>query len=400
MFLSTKEEGHVLTVEKAIKFYEANLGKKRGEIDFEELRYEVGDDRLADGLAYALRRFYIFSSKPQEMNVKSTPLELRLKLFKLVGSTKEGFCKAREAMLQTFIKTYRKELGSLSVEELDDYLWSDDPKDYTLTRLRSPTAQEVIRSYNFEVLDTILSNSKLVSFETKGDAKMPKGTFVKKLVRRVKELGLLYDAYLKDGVAGVSVYGPIELFGRATRFAWRLSLLFHDALPMLRNSSEWCVKVAVQLRRDLTYILTEGSLPELEADVKPEDETIPMFDSKVEARFYLAMDGVSGYTIEREAEPIVVKDTLVVPDYVFRRDDGTKWYLEIVGFWRPEYTVKKKAKLEEIKRAGFKRLILLVDEEYIKYFKDIGFPTFSYKLKGGRLEAPYGSIVRQILSKP
>ncbi|MBS7638391.1 DUF790 family protein [Candidatus Bathyarchaeota archaeon] len=399
-FLDAGDPEHIRVAEGVIEFYEAWLGGERGRIPFEELIYEVGDDRLARGLSYAMMHLYQFTPRMAEPGLKIRPLELRLRLFRAVGSAKPGFSEDRLRTLKEFIEAHRGELGALSLEEVEDYLWSDDPRSFILSRRGGrPSPGEVIGCYNMEVLDTILSNSRMITFSTRGSRKMPLGTFVKRLVRMVKELGLIYEGRMHDDLARVGVYGPIELFGRPTRYAWRLSTLFNRALPVLRDASSWTLEVMVHLRRgDFPCILTSETLPELSGGLKPPEPLKPIFDSGVEERFYSIMRTVESFRVWREAEPIMMGDTLIVPDFIFERPDGVKYYLEIIGYWRPEYTAKKRAKLQELKRFGFKNLILLVDQEYSRYFEDIGYPTFTYKVRGNRLEAPYGRIVKLITS--
>jgi predicted nuclease of restriction endonuclease-like RecB superfamily len=399
-FLDAGEPDHLGMAERVIRFYEENLGRERGMIPFEELLYEVGDDRLARGLTHAMDHHYQFTPRRVGRGVRCRPLELRLKLFKALGSAGPGFSEDRLGTLRAFIESHRVELGDLSIEEVDEYLWSDDPRGFTLSRRgMRPSPEQVIGCYNLEVLDTVLSNSRMITFSTRGSRVMPRGTFVKRLVRMVKELGLIYEGSLDGDLVRVGVYGPIELFGRPTRFSWRLMRLFNNALPILRDSSRWAVEITLHLRgRDVTCLLSSESLPEISGEIGPPETPKPIFDSRVEERFYNIMKSVTSYRIEREADPIMVGDTLIVPDYAFERPDGVRYYLEIIGYWRPEYTLKKRAKLQELRRAGLKNLILLVDQDYIEYFEDIGFPTFKYKMRGNRLEAPYGRIVKLVTS--
>ncbi|MCS7116253.1 MAG: DUF790 family protein, partial [Nitrososphaerota archaeon] len=384
LFLNPNFSDHLSIAERALEFYESCLGMEKGSIDFDELRYRIGDDRLADGLRYALN--HIFTYKPKvTRRLKISPTNLRLKLFKFVGSLEGGFARNRVEVLKRFKEECDdEEVRGLELEDLDDYLWSDYPKGYVLVKVKDDVSPiDVIKYYNYEVLDTLLSNSRMLIFMTKGSHKVPKGMFVKEVVRRVKEFGLIYDAQLKDDYVLVSTYGPIELFGKPTRFASRLSMLFNTVQPFLKTVGDWSVKILVHLKkRDLPCILTDSNMPDYAKDMRIDEEIVPIFDSRVERKFYMAMSSVSKYRIEREAEPIIVGDTLIVPDYTFHRIDGVKWYLEIIGYWRPEYVAKKKAKLMELKRAGFDKLILLVENSHIEYFKDIGFPVFPYRMKG------------------
>jgi len=396
LWLNTDNPEYVSAVERAIAFYEAHLGVEKCKIDWDEFRYEVGDDRLADGLRYALEHVYSWKPPVSLQRFKCNPSELRLKLFKLVNSELDGFAKDRISVL----KRFALEHGFKDPVELEEFLWSDDPRGYLLARaMERVDVDRVVKLYNFELLDTLLSNSRMISFTSTGSLTMPKGTFVKALVREVKRLGLIYDARLEGGEVTVDVYGPVELFGRVTRFAWRLSALFDRILTVLRACKRWRVKILVRLkRRDLPCVLTSEDVPSLLMDVRQEEAVEPIFDSEVERRFYLVMSCVDKYRVEREPEPLIVGSTLLIPDYAFTRPDGVKWYVELIGFWRPEYTVKKRVKLEELRKAGFKRLILLVDEKYVEHFKGLGFPVFTYRMRGGKLDAPYGAIISLITS--
>jgi predicted nuclease of restriction endonuclease-like RecB superfamily len=54
-----------------------------------------------------------------------------------------------------------------------------------------------------------------------------------------------------------------------------------------------------------------------------------------------------------------LKGTVFLPDFALRHPDRRTIYVEIVGFWHPDYL---KRKLEKVKRAGLPNLILAVSE--------------------------------------
>jgi predicted nuclease of restriction endonuclease-like RecB superfamily len=66
--------------------------------------------------------------------------------------------------------------------------------------------------------------------------------------------------------------------------------------------------------------------------------------------------GVGWLGIE-EARILQRKQTAFVPDFAFRHDDGRKVFLEIVGFWTPEYL---RAKIEKLKLFDDEHIILAV----------------------------------------
>jgi hypothetical protein len=87
------------------------------------------------------------------------------------------------------------------------------------------------------------------------------------------------------------------------------------------------------------------------------------FDSRLEERFYkdfmrLAPD----WDILREPEPVEVGRHLLFPDFLLRHrhDPERQWWLEIVGFWTPQYLEKK---LAGLRQAGLRRMILCVDAD-------------------------------------
>jgi predicted nuclease of restriction endonuclease-like RecB superfamily len=65
------------------------------------------------------------------------------------------------------------------------------------------------------------------------------------------------------------------------------------------------------------------------------------------------------WTLEREVEVIDLKGTVFLPDFALRHPDRRTIYVEIVGFWYPNYL---KRKLEKVRRAGLPDLILAVSE--------------------------------------
>jgi len=104
------------------------------------------------------------------------------------------------------------------------------------------------------------------------------------------------------------------------------------------------------------HLLFVGSGDPLPAGTEPR-----RFDSAVERRF--ARDfarAASAFELLREPEPVEADGTLVFPDFaiVERRADGRRWWLEIAGFWTPEYITRK---LERLRAARLESLILCLD---------------------------------------
>ena len=93
------------------------------------------------------------------------------------------------------------------------------------------------------------------------------------------------------------------------------------------------------------------------------------FDSALEEAFYGAFASSStGWAISREPEPLITGKWLYIPDFLLEKD-GMRVYVEIAGFWTPEYLRRKVAKLKEIKD---RELIVLADEKTsCEAFRDV-----------------------------
>ena len=48
----------------------------------------------------------------------------------------------------------------------------------------------------------------------------------------------------------------------------------------------------------------------------------------------------AGWRLEREPEPLLAGDVILIPDFALSRG-GQRIYLEIAGYWRPEYRERK-----------------------------------------------------------
>jgi len=78
----------------------------------------------------------------------------------------------------------------------------------------------------------------------------------------------------------------------------------------------------------------------------PED-----FDSGIEESFAGKFGPVrDGWRLIREGDILCEHQATFVPDFTFRHEDGTEVFLEIVGFWTPEYLEEKRRTLLRFRR--------------------------------------------------
>jgi hypothetical protein len=99
----------------------------------------------------------------------------------------------------------------------------------------------------------------------------------------------------------------------------------------------------------------------------------------------------SKWQLKREPEPVITGQRVIIPDFSFERE-GSKLYMEVVGFWTKEYLQRKVAKLKKVKE----QILVVVDENLTcerlaKLDKQHGLNILYY-----RKEIPLAPVLRYL----
>ena len=119
---------------------------------------------------------------------------------------------------------------------------------------------------------------------------------------------------------------------------------FARFLAALVRLSHWQLDARIELRkgwRPLTFTLSANDRLGGRATPPPE------FDSNLEAAIAKKFGRKrAGWRLVREGAVLSLGGgRVLVPDFVFRHEDGTEVALEIVGYWTPEYLADKMRRL-------------------------------------------------------
>ncbi|HEX5441813.1 MAG TPA: DUF790 family protein, partial [Ktedonobacterales bacterium] len=188
---------------------------------------------------------------------------------------------------------------------------------------------------------------------------------------RVAEAGVPYETASNAGnttetldAAGrpirVLLYGPQEISAAPAAYGERLARLSRALLGYRRGPERSARRATlagsglqgvaqVYLHgRPLPFALDEKLLKLLGVEADGADasagvaESRASYDSALEARFaseFAALEraeAAHGWRLEREPEPLLVGETILVPDFALTRG-MRRVYLEIAGYWRPGY---------------------------------------------------------------
>ncbi len=369
----------------------------RGEFK-KKFKYKMLSKKLQNAFLKTSKKFYDFVPLSLEDVLASEELEtlmqrglkdvnlLKKWLYDFLNEKHDGFLPASRRMeiLEEISKELNVDAGKILI-----ILESSMEKNHVLRLINntSPTIQEFIDEFNKHALETILYHSKQAIIYFKN----LKGRELKKLVFWTKGSGLSYWVEKESETTwSFLLEGPSE-FSRMTRFDGK-KILF-----ILKRAIEHGLNIEkVLLKLKISQETLNAELPPALLNlIKKEDFEIPAMDSEVENKFMSAFKGnLHGWEIEAEGEPLVKNNVVFIPDFVLKRGSN-KFYLEIVGFWTPEYLSKKINKLK-IFFQEHDNILLLVDKKHAHLFENTGWPCFYYS---SERDIPYSEIYSYINKK-
>jgi predicted nuclease of restriction endonuclease-like RecB superfamily len=379
-----------------IETFEQHVGKTYGDLLAELEGYEEMNYRFIRGLSQLLGRRAVI-----ETDAVVDSSAARGAVFEACGGMALSPAEKKEALQKAAKKL------SISVQELEKALWADLEENQVLKSFLPLSPAELLKQYNLSLTQTLLFRAVDLDIWIKGD--------FQKILWKILRSGLMYsleDAEETTGKKGAEVEkkelkepeelkdvhlhldGPASLFRMSERYGNSFAKLF----PTLVRSKGWRLKAGIlykgyQGKRILEFTLdgTEeafkptpeaiGYLAPLSSGFQLEEEKEGYETGKEETEFaekeaeaqeiniesadYDSMLekvfgslSLGGWKIKREPTILRAGKYAFVPDFALQRD-GMKVYLEIVGFWTPEYLEKKVNKLKEVKEP----LILLIDRK-------------------------------------
>ncbi len=311
-----------------VQTYGDYVGKKKGELNeavngLEDLGH---DYRYVRGISTLLDRLC-------QLEPKATicPVKARRKVFEMANEM--GFptrSDARRAVLNQAASQLE-----VTVEELEESLYGDLENELILKDFKPVDPEALVKQYNLSLTQTLLFYSTELTFTTVGNWQ--------RIFRQIKWLGLIYTIR-NDGGYEVKVDGPASLFKLNRRYGTSLAKL----LPTIVQNPEWRIKAKILRRKG------DRRLLDLELDNKKHGgimralempEEVKVYDSQVEKDFAKRFKALAtGWTLTREPKPIPVGRWVMIPDFGFQKG-GLTVFLEVAGFWTPQYLKEKLKKL-------------------------------------------------------
>ncbi len=289
------------------------------------------DPKKLQGAIQVLRR--LFGSAPDG---SLDAVRARKELFELAAESTGS----RSAILADAAGRLR-----VSPETLEEDLFGDVREERRVKPpARLPTPSELALRVNSRFAQAVVRGASEVEIEAYEN--------VRSLVRHARLRGLLCTVATDRMPTRLSISGPFALFRHTLVYGRALA----ELVPLLARAPRFSLSARCMVQGERLRFVVESGDPLFPS------ENLRAFDSRVEERFARDMARLApDWHVLREPEAVPALGTLIFPDFLLRHrlDPRRRFFVEIVGFWTPEYVSRK---LETLRAARIENLILCLDE--------------------------------------
>jgi len=349
-FLDTASPRYTRVACELIAAFDKQIGATQGELEKAVERYAAGrtDYRIVRGLAHVITSFAEFeSSTADSAKLRSAVFERAAEGWPVVRHKTSPTETDRHSVLEAVAAEF-----DLPLAQLEDELYADLPERRRLIRVTAPREPEaLIARYNLELARGLLYWAERLIVDIEDS---PQDVF-----RYIKLCRLMHTITRRERGYRIELDGPLSLLRGTRRYGLKMAVF----LPALALCRKWRMEaVIVKAGERLTFSLDDQS------GLVSHFRRFPQFDSRLERDF---ADGfqkaferhplsVGEWSLTRADAVIPVeRNQVMIPDFTLRDRSGREVYLEIVGFWTPEYLSRKIAK---VMAARLDNLILAVSK--------------------------------------
>ena len=334
--------------DQLINIFKLSIGKTISELkkSLEDLEVELCNlykihYKLYRGLLTILLR-RVKTAKPK---TPLNPIAVRVMLFKASNMMFKGAA-LTDNERQRVIEYVARDLGipTSEVERCFDAVYEENE---VIEGFEDVDSETLLKQYNLSLTQTLLFKSLKLNIESHIT-----GSEAKRLLWNVKKLGLLYFAEEIANGLRISIDGPASIIRSVERYGTLIAKL----IPYIVGLKSWIIEAEIRgKKRNYKFTLTSS-----QKRLFPHFELVgEAYDSSLEEDFAKRFNSLNlEWKLVREPEPLVVNGSIFIPDFAALMDD-VKIYIEIVGFWTPEYLKRKIEKLRMVKGVS---MIVAADE--------------------------------------
>jgi predicted nuclease of restriction endonuclease-like RecB superfamily len=349
-FLDTASPRYTSVARELIAAFDKQVGNTQGELEEAVEKYAAGrtDYRIVRGLAHVITSFAEFeSSTADSAKLRSAVFERAAESWPVVRHKTSPAETDRHSVLEAVAADLDLPVGQLEAD-----LYADLPERRRLIRVTAPREPAaLIARYNLELARGLLYWAERLTVDIEDS---PQDVF-----RYIKLCRLMHTITRLERGYRIELDGPLSLLRGTRRYGLKMAVF----LPALALCQKWRMEaVIVKAGERLIFSLDDQS------GLVSHFRRFPLFDSKLERDFaddfQKAFErhphGGGEWSLARADAVIPVeRNQVMIPDFTLRDRSGHEVYLEIVGFWTPEYLSRKIAK---VRAARLDNLILAVSK--------------------------------------
>ncbi len=240
-----------------------------------------------------------------------------------------------------------------------------------------PDAAAFLSRYNVAQLQACLYRATRMTVTATRD--------LKTIIRYAKLAKLLHEITRSTGVSPMFIRGihgqdahatyRITFSGPASvvRETRRYGVNFARFLPALLACQGWSLEAALQTPWKTPAKLVISDADHFTSHLPPPEEFDSSLEQSLAEKFGPRRDG---WQLIREGDILHEHQKTFIPDFTFCHEDGTEVFLEIVGFWTPEYLARRRETLQQFRRH---RILLAVPESSLREGAQITDHIIVYK---------------------
>jgi uncharacterized protein len=347
-FLDPGSPRYTQAARDLIVIFGEHLGKTLGELEEAIEKYTASrtDYRILRGLAKVLMSFSEFETR------RSNPATIRSDVFDQAAKS-WPIVRRKISPLDTDRHSILEEVAGragITAERLDEELYADLPQRRRLARFAAQHEPEaLIARYNMELARGLLYWAERLVIDVEDS--------YQDVFRYIKLCRLMHTITRRERGYRIELDGPLSLLRGTLRYGLKMAVF----LPALALCRTWRMEAAILKKGErLSFALDDQSR------LVSHFRRFPLFDSSLESDF--ADDFKKEFERRQHEWRLARADAVIslernevmIPDFTLRNQNGREVYLEIVGFWTPEYLSRKIAK---VKAARLDNLILAVSKQ-------------------------------------
>jgi uncharacterized protein len=350
-FLNLSSPRYLQAARELSGIFSQHIGQTQGALEQAIEKYAASrtDYRILRGLAKVLTSAAEFETTGADAAaLRNSVFEQAASNWPVVRRKSSPLENDRQAVLETVAGR-----AGLTVAQLEEKLYADLPERRRLIRLTTlPEPEALIARYNLELARGLLYWAERLVIEIEDS--------YQDVFRYLKLCRLMHTITRRESGYRLELDGPLSLLRGTLRYGLKMAVF----LPALVLCRTWRMEaVIVKGGERLIFALDDTS------QLVSHFRRFPVFDSQLEhdfaADFGQAFEQQPhGWQLARADVVIPLeRNEVMIPDFTLRKPsarNNREVYLEIVGFWTPEYLSRKIAK---VRAARLDNLILAVSKQ-------------------------------------